>query len=446
MEEMLIRLNTIRSEVSEKMVSLALLIGIFIIAMDTTILNTVGPVIIDELGGVNLYGLISAAYAVLSCVTIPIFGKLSDRLGRKKIFMFCIALFVIASVLCGLATSAPMLIFYRALQGIGAGGITPTAIVIVSDMFSIEGRGKYQGHFSAIWGMSAALGPLLGAIIVGLLGWRWIFFINLPLGAIVLVAMLFYQEKVEKTATPINYYSAAFFTTTVFAILTLITEPSWSVILIPIALTSFVLFLRIEKNTDTPFLPIRILKNPSLLFFNLNTFLFFFALFGLEAFIPHFLQKVQGSSVLLSGIVLAGISFGWTLSSYPSGKIVTKYGYKKPILAGNVIITLSCVPFFFYTEETSMWLTFGILLTHGFCYGLIQTTATLGAYELASDEEKVFASSLQSFSRNIGTSFSLGLMGALVVANPFYILYSAGILAIVALAVSIYFAKRLESF
>ncbi|MGN5650714.1 MFS transporter [Bacillus sp. Brlt_9] len=433
---------------STKLVLGSLLLSNFLVAMDTTILNTTGPIVTDEIGGTAYYAWIFAIYTLLSTITVPIFGKLADRYGRKNIFLLSTLLFTIASLMCGIATSMPELIAYRALKGIGAGGMLPTAAIILGDLLPVEKRGKFQGHFSLIWGISALLGPLVGALIIQVLDWRWIFYINIPLGIIVMLFTLSYKENIERFSTPIQWRSALLFAVATLTLLSITIDSSWYIYLLPVSILLLFLFYRSEKKTANPFLPIGILKNYPLLFFNINTFLFFFALFGLESFVPFFLQKVQGSSVLLSGLVLAGISIGWILSSYPSGKIITRYGYRLPILIGNLVITLSTIPFFFYTEDTPLWLTFLILLTHGFCYGLIQTTASIGSYELAKPEEKGFSSSLQSFARNIGTSFSLGYMGALVIKDPFYILYAAGILSICALLISIVLLakNRSESF
>lgn len=416
--------------------------------MDTTILNTTGPIVTKEIGGTEYYAWIFAIYTLLSTITIPIFGKLSDRFGRKKIFLLCISVFTMTSFLCGIATSMPELIFYRALKGLVAGGVLPSSGVILGDLLSVEKRGKFQGHFSLIWGVSALLGPLVGSLIVEALNWRWIFFINVPIGILIVLLMLAYEDQTKKVNTPINWLSSIYFSIGVLTLLTLTMNWKWIVFLLPVTGVSFFMFYRIERKTDHPFLPIGIMKNYPLLFFNFNTFIFFFALFGLESFIPYFLQKAQNASVLMSGLILAGISLGWVLSSYPSGKIIIKYGYKRPILLGNFIITISTTPFFFYNEHTPFILTFFILVIHGFCYGLIQTTASIGSYEIAKPEEKGFSSSLQGFARNIGTSFSLGYMGALAVKDPFYILYAAAILSMIALAVSIVlsYIKRSESF
>lgn len=260
--------------------------------------------------------------------------------------------------------------------------------------------------------------------------------------------MLAYDDQSKRIQTPVNWISSTYFTIASISLLTLTINWSWAVYLFPLFLFSILLFYREERKTDNPFLPIGILKNYPLLFFNFNTFIFFFALFGLESFIPYFLQKAQGASVLVSGLVLAGISIGWVLSSYPSGKIVLKYGYKIPILIGDFIITLSTVVFFFYDIHTPLLVTFFILVIHGFCYGLIQTTASIGSYELSEPEEKGFSSSLQGFARNIGTSFSLGYMGTLAIKDPFYILYAAAILSIISLIISsvLSYVKRSESF
>lgn len=435
-------------KVSTKIVLISLLLSNLLVAMDTTILNTTGPIVTSELGGEEYYAWLFAVYTLLSTITIPIYGKLSDRFGRKKVFLFSITLFTLASLLCGVASSMEELVLYRALKGIAAGGILPATGVILGDLLDVEKRGKFQGHFALLWGVSALLGPLVGALIVEALNWRWIFLINVPMGFLIFALMLTYKETHKRVSTPINWASALFFTVATFGLLAL--TINWNLIayLLPISMLAIFLFYRIEKKTKNPFLPIGIIKSYPLLFFHFNTFLFFFALFGLESFIPYFLQKVQGTSVLMSGLILAGISIGWTVSSYPSSKIIMKYGYRSPIFFGNILITLSTIPFFFYTENTPLVLTFVILTIHGFCYGLIQTTASIGSYELSAPEEKGFSSSLQSFARNIGTSFSFAYMGALVVKDPINILYAAGIFSIIALFISsiLVFTKRSNSF
>ncbi len=426
----------------------SLLLANLMVSMDTTILNTTGPIVTDEIGGKEHYAWMFAIYTLLSTISIPIFGKLSDRYGRKKIFIISMIVFIVSSFLCGIASNMQELILFRAIKGLSAGGILPVSSTILGDLLPVEKRGKYQGHISLIWGVSAVLGPLVGSFIVEVLDWRWIFFINIPLGILILSFMSLYKEVKEKVISPINWLSAFYFSITTLSLLTITIVWDWSLYLIPVALLAFYLFYRTERNTDNPFLPIGILKNYPLLFFNVNTFLFFFALFGLESFIPLFLQEAQGASVLVSGLALGGISIGWIFSSYPSGKIVLKYGYRTPILIGNSIITLSTIPFFFYKEDTPIILTFLILVVHGFCYGLIQTTASIGSYELSDEKDKGFSSSLQGFARNIGTSFSLGYMGALVTKDPYYILYAAAILSIFALTVSLIFTfiKRSDSF
>lgn len=433
---------------STKYVLGSLLISNLMVALDTTILNTTGPIVTNDIGGEKYYAWIFAIYTLLSTITIPIFGKLSDRFGRKKIYLLCVSVFTLSSLFCGMANSMIELIVFRALKGLAAGGILPSSGVILGDLLSVKQRGKFQGHFSLIWGISALLGPLVGALIVQVLNWRWNFFINIPLGILTFMLMAVYEDNLKRIQNKINWMSATCFTVAALSLLVVTIDWKWVLYLLPVTFTALYLFYRAERKTTNPFLPIGILKNFPLLFFNFNTFLFFLALFGLESFIPYFLQEVQGSSVLMSGLVLAGISIGWVLSSYPSGKIVLKYGYKIPILTGNLIITLSTIPFFFYSHNTPFIVTFLILMVHGFCYGLIQTTASIGSYELSNEQEKGFSSSLQSFARNIGTSFSLGYMGALVIENPFYILYAAGILAILAFCISssLLIIRRSESF
>ncbi|MGF7535790.1 MFS transporter [Bacillus mexicanus] len=435
-------------KIKTKIVLWSLLISNFVVAMDTTILNTTGPLITKDIGGAGYYAWIFAIYTLLSTITIPIFGKLADRLGRKKSFLISVSLFTLASFLCGIAQTMPQLIIFRAIKGIAAGGVLPSAGIILGDLLTLKERGKYQGHFSLIWAVSAVLGPLLGSFIVEFSSWRWIFFINIPLGLFILACVYFYDETFEKIKRPINWLSAFLFSVATVSLLAVTIDISWIIYLLPVSIISLYFFYRSERKTTNPFLPLSMFKNFPILFFNVNTFLFFFALFGLESFIPYFLQEAQNSSVLMSGLVLSGISIGWIFSSYPSGKIVLNYGYKRPVLIGNVIITLSTIPFFFYSTDTPFYITFAILAIQGFCYGLIQTISSIGSYELSANEDKGFSSSLQSFSRNIGTAFSLGYMGTLVLKDPFYILYAAATLSIFSLVISmiLIYSKRTISF
>jgi MFS family permease len=391
-----------------------------LIAVSTTVLNTAGPVIINELGNEKYYSWLFTIYMLFSTITVPIFGKLSDIYGRKKIFIIGLSMFIVSSLFAGLMDSMEWIIFFRLIQGIGAGAILPTAGTIISDLLDVEKRGKFQGYFSVIWGIAAFLGPLVGSFITEFFDWRWIFYVNVPLGIITLLLVLPYKEKIQlNNEQKINWGSSFIFSLAFFVILM---STIFLDYIIPLFLISAVLLLYFYKRDSRakhPFLSLNILKNKHLLFFNANTFLIFLALFGLESFIPLFLQKIQGIGVLESGFILSGISLGWIISSYPSGYIVNRFGYKKPIIFGNFIILLSTIPFLFYTENTSIVITFAILFIHGICYGLIQTTASIGSYEFASENEKGFANSLQSFSRNIGTTLSLAFMGIFFYLNPF---------------------------
>ncbi|NGY89215.1 MFS transporter [Bacillus megaterium] len=196
---------------STKFVLWSLLITNLMVAMDTTILNTTGPVVTKDIGGDKYYAWIFSIYTLLSTITIPIFGKLTDRFGRKVVFLWCTAFFTMFSLLCGIAHSMPELIVYRALKGLAAGGVLPATGIILGDLLTVKQRGKFQGHFSLIWGISALLGPLVGAMIVELLNWRWIFFINIPLGVITLLLMIPYKDEAKRVQSPINWASAFYF-------------------------------------------------------------------------------------------------------------------------------------------------------------------------------------------------------------------------------------------
>jgi MFS family permease len=400
---------------------ISLLLSNLLIAVSTTVLNTAGPVLIDELGNEQYYSWLFTVYMLFSTVTVPIFGKLSDIFGRKKIFMFGLILFIIASFFAGFSDSFVSIIIFRVLQGLGAGAILPTATTIIGDLLDIEKRGRFQGYFSVIWGISAFLGPLIGSFVTEYLSWRYLFLLNVPLGILTLLFVLPYKEKFVRKKEPINWLSAFLFSSAFLLILISTINLEWIYLLVFISLLLLFYFYKNDSSSEYPFLPFGILKNKYLFFFNMNTFLVFFALFGLESFIPLYLQKEQGIGVLESGFILSGISLGWILSSYPSGTIIQKFGYKKPIVFGHILLVLSTIPFLFYNQDTSIFITFSILFFHGICYGLIQTIGSIGCYELAPKHSEGLSSSIQSFARNIGTTLSLGLMGVAFVIQPQYI-------------------------
>ncbi|WP_453996466.1 MDR family MFS transporter [Bacillus nitroreducens] len=399
---------------SKPFVLVSIVLAMLISAMDTTILQTTAPTISETLGGYKFYGWMFAIYILFSTVSLPIFGKLADIYGRKKIFSISMILFTIGSLLCGLANSMIELIIYRGIQGLGAGGVSPLTMIIAGDLYSIEKRGKIQGFFSAMWGVSAVIAPLIGGFFVESMSWRWIFFINIPIGIIVLLCLIPYKENITKDTNPLNYLSAILFTGSMLSFLMNTITTKNLLIYNLLGIIFLVLFLLCEKKSDKRFIPIEILSNKNISWLNINGLLIFLSIFAFSNYIPLFMQEVQGVSIIISGLVLFGMSAAWMLASVPSGKLILKYGYRKTIFLGNGLLVLSAVLALFLNKESSFWYIFGILTIQGFAFGIVVTIGTIGSQEMAEAHQKGMSTSLHFFARNIGTTFGASIMGMLI--------------------------------
>ncbi|WP_099352983.1 MDR family MFS transporter [Fredinandcohnia onubensis] len=436
---------------SKPFVLVSIVLAMLISAMDTTILQTTAPTIAETLGGYKFYGWMFAIYVLFSTVSLPIFGKLADIYGRKKIFSISIILFTIGSLLCGLADSMIELIVYRGIQGLGAGGVAPLTMIIAGDLYSIEKRGKIQGFFSAMWGVAAVIAPLIGGYFVETLSWRWIFFINIPIGIIVLLCLIPYKESITKDKNPLNYLSALLFTGSMLAFLMNTITTKNLIIYNIIGILFLIAFIYAEKKSDKRFIPIEILKNKNISWLNINGFLIFLSIFAFSNYVPLYMQEVQGISITVSGLVLFGMSVAWMLASIPSGNLILKYGYRKTIFLGNGLLILSAILAFFMNKDTSFWYIFTILTIQGFAFGIVVTIGTIGSQELAEAHQKGTSTSLQFFARNIGTTFGASIMGMLITSQVdvgkgmhHLILYML-IMVILATAISFFVSLKLYS-
>ncbi|MCM3495927.1 MFS transporter [Paenibacillus lactis] len=304
------------------MVVAGLLAAMFIGALDATVVATATPHIITDLHGQNLFSWVFAVYTLTTCVATPIFGKLADLFGRKAVFAVGIGLFVLGSILCGAAQSMLELIWFRALQGFGAGALAPVCFTIIGDLFSGKQRGKMMGIFSSVWSVAGLLGPLIGGYFVDQVSWRWIFYINVPIGAAaLLLVVLFLHQPIERRAKKIDYLGALTFTvsfsTLLYALLSGGAEHSWNSPLIVGLFTAsavfLMLFLWIEKHADEPMIPLSIFRIRVLNVTNISGFLTFGITTGLTVCTPIWIQSVLGNSATSSGLIVMPMSLAWRL-------------------------------------------------------------------------------------------------------------------------------------
>ncbi len=402
-------------------VMVSIVLAMLVSSLDTTITNTTMPIIAKELGHFELYAWSFAAYMILSTVVSPIAGRISDLYGRKKVFGAGILFFLVGSLLCGLSESMMQLVLFRGLQGLGAGFMLPFPAIIAGDLFSIEQRGKIQAFFTGMWGLSAVLAPMLGAFFVEFASWRWIFMINIPICILSFVLLIYYKEVYEPKPAKVDVWGGLLFAVGVSLLLATTVVKSGYLIYSLLGAAALAYFFVYEKKHTSPIVPLSLLNNRPVAFMIVNSFLACAALFGTSSYIPLFLQN-EGVSLFASGLALLGIPFGWMAVGVPAGKWILKWGYGRLLLVGNSFLILSGLFLLSIGRGTGFWYVFLTMIIQGLAFGLIVTVTIIGSQQLVAPHQKGISTSLQLFSRNIGTAIGVTVMGAFVTRNTdFYL-------------------------
>ncbi|MFD0670330.1 MFS transporter [Cohnella sp. GCM10027633] len=394
-------------------VMISIVLAMLVASMDATIANTTMGVIAGELGGMQLYAWSFASYMVMSTVVAPIAGRISDLFGRKNIFAAGLLLFLAGSILCGLSETMLQLVLFRALQGVGAGIMMPFPAIIAGDLFPIEKRGKIQALFSAMWGLSAVLAPMLGAFFVEYASWRWIFYINIPICLVSVVLLGFYKEAYVPRKSKIDYFGSLLLSVGVSLLLLTTTVEQYVFAYALGGLAALVAFAVYERGHESPIIPLSLLRNCPITWMNANGFIAWVALFGTSSFVPLFLQE-EGYSIFMSGVALLGMSVGWMAVAVPAGKWILRWGYARLIVIGNAILVASGAMLLLMKHGNGFWYAFVALAVQGLAYGLLSTVGTIGSQQLVEPNQKGVSTSLSLFSRNIGTAIGVTVMGALL--------------------------------
>ncbi|CUB20503.1 Multidrug resistance protein 3 [Bacillus subtilis] len=404
----------------QRKITIALLIATFLSAIEATIVSTATPAIVKKLGGLDLISWVFALYLLTSAVTTPIFGKLADLFGRKKVFLVGTALFLIGSLLCGLSQNMGQLILFRAIQGIGAGAVIPITFTIIGDIFSFEQRAKVQGLFSSVWGIAGLFGPLVGGFLVDYVSWHWIFFINLPFGLISMwIIGKYLEENIEKQERKIDYGGAITFTIGTTALLYLLlaggTSFQWnSVITYVLLIISFVflwVFVRIQIKHTEPIIPIKLFSYREILVANLVSFLASAILIGLTTYIPLWIQNVLLKGATFSGFVLFPMSIGWPLGATIGSRLLIKVGAKPVSLIGVCLVTLGSFALTFISISSPIWIMLGIIFIMGFGFGLSITTFTIVVQSAVGWNLRGVATSSNTFVRTFGQTLGVAVLG-----------------------------------
>ena len=406
-----------------------LMMGMLLAALDQTIVSTALKKIVEDFNGLSHYTWVVTAYLLTSTASTPLYGNISDLYGRRPVFQFAIVTFLIGSFAAGAATSMNQLIAFRAIQGLGAGGLMALTFVIIGDIVSPRERGKYQGYFGGVWGLSSVAGPLLGGFfsdhhhIFGVAGWRWIFYINLPFGlaALVITTASLHIPKVVKKHK-IDYLGALLMVLAVSALLLGISvygpENGWTapktLIAFGAALLLTIAFLFQESKASEPILPLRLFKNHTFSTTSILGFIIGAGMFGAIVMLPLYLQLVKGNSATTSGLKLIPFMLGIVSMSITSGKLISKHGhYKRYPIAGLTLMTIGILLMSTLNETTPFWRLsiFAILIGGGL--GLSMQTIVIALQNAVDFKDMGVATSSNTFFRSVGSTIGVAIFGSI---------------------------------
>ncbi|MDZ5470606.1 MDR family MFS transporter [Bacillus sp. 31A1R] len=401
----------------------AVMLAMFMAAIEATIVSTAMPAIVGDLGGFSLYSWVFSSYMLMNAVTVLIYGKLSDLFGRKPIITIGIIIFLIGSILCGFAETMTMLIIFRFIQGFGAGAVMPIASTIVGDIYTKEERAKIQGYLSSVWGISAVMGPALGGLLVEYVSWRYVFWINVPLGILAIAVLWTYlHENVEKKKHEIDYPGAIFLTLAITTLMVLLVEGGthwdWistpSLSLLAISVIAFVLFVIQEQRALEPMMPFSIWKERSIFIANIASLTTGVMLIGISSFLPAFVQGVMERSPIVAGFTLTTMSIGWPIASTLAGKMLLKFGYRPTSLIGGVFLIVGSVVFVTLSPEAGpVWAATGSFFV-GLGMGLTTTSFIVSIQSTVSWQQRGIATAANMFMRNLGNTIGAALLGGIL--------------------------------
>lgn len=410
-----------------RLATLGVMGGTFLAAIEATIVATAMPTVVAQLGGLAHYSWVFAGYLLTSTVTVPLWGKLSDLYGRRSFYLAAIGLFVLGSALSGAAQSMPQLILFRAVQGVGAGGLLPLGMAILADLYTLHERARMQGLISGVWGVASLVGPVVGGYITEHWSWRWVFYLNLPFGTVAawLVGTAL-VDAARRTTARIDSRGVVLMTAAVALFLFALGRTGAGrdaldldtlVVLYGLAAGLGAAFIRLERRAAEPIVPLDLLSDRLAGPVTLCTFLLGVAMFGAISFVPLFVQGALGATPTEAGSVLTPLLLGWVTMSIVSARLLPRTGYRPLVMIGIACITVGFSGLVLSGRANPRWQLHVDLILMGLGMGMANLSLLLAMQNAVERSRLGAATSLAQFTRTIGGAVGVALMGAVVTAS-----------------------------
>jgi EmrB/QacA subfamily drug resistance transporter len=400
----------------------ALMLATALVALDSTIIATAVPSIVSDLGGFTQFPWLFSIYLLAQAVSTPIYGRLSDVLGRKPVMTIGIGLFLLGSVLCAVAWSMPALIVFRALQGLGAGAVMPMSITIAGDIYTLAERAKVQGYLASVWGISSVVGPAMGGLFSEYVSWRWIFWVNLPLCVLAMVVLQrTFKEKVQRKSGVIDYPGAALLATGCTLLILGLLEggEAWawasvpSVAILALGAVLVAAFVLVERRVASPILPLWVFTRRVLLASSLVSVGVGAVVLGLSSYVPTFAQGVLGAGPVTAGFALAALTLGWPIAAATSGRLYLRIGFRLTALIGAVFAVVGTILVVVAASAESLAFLAASCFIVGFGMGYIASPTLIAAQSSVGWDERGVVTGSNMFSRSLGSALAVAVFGAI---------------------------------
>lgn len=400
-----------------KIVTIAIFLTTFMTAIEGTIVSTAMPTIVSDLNGLEIMNWVVSTFLLMTAVSTPIYGKLADSIGRKPVFLFGIAVFVVGSALCGIAQNMVELILFRVIQGLGSGAVQPVAVTIIADLYTLEKRAKMLGLNSGFWGVASVIAPLLGGFIVQHLSWHWIFYINVPLGIIAFLLVVFFlKERKTSSNSTLDLKGTTCLVIFLLALMVFLQELENGLTivllgLVVIIIVSAIIFFKAEKRAKDPIMPLDMLSSKEFTMINLITLLISGVVIGFEFYIPTWMQGINATSASIAGFAVTPSSLMWIVGSFLIGGMLGRWGIKKTYDYMLLILIVADLALILVPIYTSFWVFCLIAAFNGTAFGAITTASQVRSQVLVGHDKIGVATSFNTLMKYLGQTMMVSIYG-----------------------------------